>query len=240
SPNAYAMGRPDSATITVTDGLLACLGRRQLAGVLAHEISHLAAGDLRIMGIASAVARLTASMASVGLFLLLVNLPLLALQGTGIPWLAILLLLLAPGASLLLQLALARRREFDADRGAAELTGDPLGLAAALQELELAARRSRIWERFFRLGGARSREIPGMLRSHPATMERRKRLLELYGARLATGPAATRRASVPLSTALCTRRRRRVSRLPRELDRMLYRMSRMPVPFPVRGSIVAR
>lgn len=173
--NAFAVGRPEDAAITVTDGLLRGLSMRQLAGVLAHEISHISNRDIRVMALADLVNRLTGVLQTMGLFLLLFGL----WQG-GSALLAALVLMLAPMIGALLQLALSRAREYDADLEAAQLTGDPEGLASALATLE--RRQGRGWERFI-LPSARTPD-PSLLRSHPSTRERIRRLLELKGIRL--------------------------------------------------------
>jgi len=177
--NAFTVGHRGKAAIAVSDGLLRVMNGRELAGVLAHELSHLRHHDTWVMGLADAVSRLTALLAQAGLLLLIVSLPLAALNGMTLsPW-VLLLLLLAPSLSALLQLALSRTREYDADLGAVELTGDPRGLASALAKLERY--QSSWWERIFAPG--RREPDPALLRTHPATEERIRRLLALIPAR---------------------------------------------------------
>jgi heat shock protein HtpX len=172
--NAFAVGRPDDAAIGVTDGLLRNLTGRQIAGVLAHEISHIHSDDLWIMTLADTVGRLTHGVAYAGLFLILFGLPMLA-SGSSVPLLIALVLTAVPTLVTLLQLALSRAREYDADLDAVEITNDPTGLAAALRTLE--ARQGRIWERIMVPRG----RVPDplLLRTHPPTEERVRRLLEL-------------------------------------------------------------
>ena len=173
--NAFAVGRPEDAAIAVTDGLLRGLTLRELAGVLAHEVSHIRNGDLWIMGLADTIGRLTGAMSFLGVALLLVNLPLLLLDPGSVPWLLVALLVLAPSLVGLLQLALSRTREYDADLDAAGLTGDPRGLASALAKLE--RHQAGLLESLFLPG----RRVPGpsLLRTHPDTRERIARLLSL-------------------------------------------------------------
>jgi heat shock protein HtpX len=173
--NAFAVGRPGHAAIAVTHGLLEGLTFRELAGVLAHEISHVRNNDLWIMGLADVLGRLTSLMSWLGQLLLILNLPLLVAGHTVVPWLLIIALIFAPTVMSLLQLALSRAREHDADLDAAGLTGDPKGFAAALAKLE--RRRGRYWEEIF-LPGRRIPE-PSLLRTHPPTEERIRRLLAL-------------------------------------------------------------
>jgi heat shock protein HtpX len=117
---------------------------------------------------------MTSFFSSVGQVLLFLNLPLILLGGTGFPWGMILLLLGAPTVSLLLQLALSRTREFEADQGAAELTGDPEGLARALDRME--AQQRGLMQNLFGIG--RSPVGSNLLRTHPPTEERIRRLME--------------------------------------------------------------
>jgi heat shock protein HtpX len=175
--NAFAVGNRDDAAIAVTDGMLRTLSLRELAGVLAHELSHISNNDLWVMNLADVVSRLTSIMSTVGVVLLFVTLPLLLTEAVGPAWLLLAgLLVLAPTLVSLLQLALSRAREYDADRMAAELTGDPAGLAAALAKLERY--QGRMWEDIL-LPGRRVPD-PSLLRTHPPTEERIKRLLSLY------------------------------------------------------------
>lgn len=173
--NAFATGDRDEAAIVLSDGLLRRLGLREVAAVLAHEVSHIGYNDLRTMAFADAISRLTTLMAIFGQLLLLLNLPLILLTDYGISWIAIALLLLAPTISALLQLALSRSREYGADLGAARLLGDPVALASALQTME--SYQGRVFERWL-LPGRRSPE-PSLLRTHPPTEERVRRLLAL-------------------------------------------------------------
>ncbi len=173
--NAFAVGRPDDAALAVTDGLLRRLPSRELAGVLAHEVSHIRADDLWIMSLSDTFGRLTHALSYAGLFTLLISAPLTAARGTLLPLLLALVLAAVPTVVTLLQLALSRSREYDADIAAATLTGDPGGLASALRHLE--RQEGRIWERV--LVPHRRAPDPLLLRTHPATEERVRRLLEL-------------------------------------------------------------
>lgn len=175
--NAFAVGRRDDAVIGVTDGLLRALNLRELTGVLAHEMSHVRNNDIRLMGMADLAWRLTRMMSLVGAGLLLLSLPLWLQGGNLVSFVLILLLVFAPQLTTLLQLALSRAREFDADLDAAGLTGDPAGLASALAKLERQQRGP--WEQILMPG----RKLPeaSLLRSHPPTKDRIARLSSLYG-----------------------------------------------------------
>ncbi|RMH60140.1 MAG: hypothetical protein D6678_06605 [Zetaproteobacteria bacterium] len=175
TPNAFAMRHQRRHLIAVTDGLLRLLDRRELAGVLAHEMSHIRHGDLQVMQLADLLTRLTATLADIGWFSLLLMLPLTLFGGVTVPWTALLLLMAAPVLSSLLQLALSRTREFDADLGAVELTGDPEGLASALLRIE----QDHVpWWQWMLFPG-RQRAAPSLLRTHPLVSERVQRLREL-------------------------------------------------------------
>ncbi|MEA3276481.1 MAG: zinc metalloprotease HtpX [Pseudomonadota bacterium] len=173
--NAFTSGGRSDAAIAVSDGLLRRLELRELAGVLAHEISHVANGDTRVMAFADLVSRLTGLLSLLGQVLLLVSLPLWLLGGMDIPWVPIAVLLFAPTLSALTQLALSRSREYEADRSAAELCGDPEGLASALEKLEYF--QGSLWEQLV-MPGYRI-PAPSLLRTHPPTAERVRRLMEL-------------------------------------------------------------
>ena len=172
--NAFATGSKHHAAIALTDGLLRSLTPRELTGVLGHEIAHIANEDLRVMGLADSISRLTHLLALLGQLAIVLSLPALLLGVTEVNWPALLLLAVAPQLALLAQLGLSRVREFDADRLAAELTGDPHGLASALAKIERVSRSWRAWL----LPGWGNPE-PSWLRTHPATAERIERLLEL-------------------------------------------------------------
>lgn len=175
--NAFTVGNADSCAIALSDGILRRLSQRELAGILAHEIAHIAHGDLRVMGLADYLSRLTNLLALMGMVLLLAAMPLLALADVVINWPALVLLASAPQLALLTQMGLSRIREFDADLEATALTGDPAGLASALDRIDLARRD---W-RAFLMPGLGNPE-PSWLRTHPATRERIRRLLALQPA----------------------------------------------------------
>ena len=196
--NAFAVGRPGDAAVAVTDGLLRQLTLRELAGVLAHEVSHIRNGDLWIMGLADTIGRLTSAMSFLGVVLLLANLPLLLLGAVAVPWPFVALLVLAPSVVGLLQLALSRTREYDADLDAAGLTGDPRGLALALAKLE--RHQAGLLETLF-LPGRRIPD-PSLLRTHPETRKRIARLLSLEPRAEAVSADAAWGRAVPVPARL--------------------------------------
>jgi heat shock protein HtpX len=174
--NAFAVGRVHDSAICLTDKLIRSLTIRELAGVMAHEISHIANADIRVMALADMVSRFTSFLSTFGIVTLLLNLPSVFYGGAEqVPWGAVLLLLFAPTIGSLLQLGLSRTREYDADFGAVMLTGDPDGLASALLKLEIAQRGH--WEGMV-LPGGRIPD-PSLLRSHPRTADRIDRLMAM-------------------------------------------------------------
>ena len=177
--NAFATGNSKSAAVAVTDGLLRTLSLRELAGVLAHEISHIRNNDLSVMSIADNISRFTQALSTLATILAFLNVISLMVGLRLVSWAAIFVLYLAPMISSLLQLGLSRAREYDADLEAAMLTGDPDGLISALGKLE--RHTGRFWEDFaFPIPGRHVPE-PSLLRSHPHTADRIARLRELHG-----------------------------------------------------------
>ncbi len=151
---AVAGGTTSDPGIGVTRSLVEALTPRELAAVLAHEVSHIRHGDLFVLRLATVAATATRAMAQAGLIVALV----VGLGAIGAHPLLPTLLILSPLAADLLTLSLSRSREFLADAGAAELTGDPEALASALarieriqgDDFERLAARGPFWLRWFR------------------------------------------------------------------------------------------
>ena len=174
--NAFAMGYDSKSYVAVTDGLLRFLRPRELAGVLAHEVSHIRFHDIRVLSAADMFSRVTSFISRIGMFIGLAALFWFLTVGNFSWWLVKgPILFIAPVASVLLQLALSRSREFNADLGAVELTGDPRAMISALQKIH----RSSV-DGFKRLTfPGRRRVEPALLRTHPPLDQRVERLLEL-------------------------------------------------------------
>ncbi len=200
--NAFAVGDRRDGGIAVTDGLLRTLDWRELAGVLAHEVSHLANHDTRVMALASAMSQLTLFGAVFIQVLILLSLPWIMTGEITMPWLILLLTALAPWLSTLLQLGLSRNREYTADLEAVALTGDARGLASALKKLEYF---NGSWLRSL-FGGRPPRILP-WLKTHPSTSERIRRLLELE-----SRPQPAARLDIPEPRAVIRQRPRPSSR----------------------------
>lgn len=173
--NAFAAGRADDAAIGVTEGLLRSLDVREVAAVIAHEISHIRNRDLHVMAMADVTSRLMQFMSLLAIILFVMLVPAMISGNVRIPWLALGLLFFAPTLANLLQLALSRVREYDADLEAVYLTGDPEGLASALAKLERYT--GGAWEDLLPTG--RRIPYPSLLRSHPKTQDRLARLRDL-------------------------------------------------------------
>jgi heat shock protein HtpX len=163
SPVALTIGRGAETTIVLSHSLLQTLPGRELRGVLAHEIVHVRNGDLALMQLAMVIGLLTRALSQVALALAFFSLFLRLVSARAVPILPLLVLAVAPLGVNLLQLALSRARETEADLEAAELTGDPYGLASALVKMR---NQQKVLLR-----------LPSLFRDHPATDERIRRLL---------------------------------------------------------------
>jgi len=169
-PVIFSSGNRRHSAIAVSTGALTVLSERELRAVLAHEMAHVAADDIGLMRVANILGRITSFIATFGLLSILFGglvLPKGAMT-TEIVW----FLALAPTSVSLLQLAMLRRREYAADAAAAQVSGDPAALAQALVKIERAARFTL--KRMF--GEAGAIELPTILRTHPTTDDRIKRL----------------------------------------------------------------
>ncbi|MBS3735147.1 MAG: zinc metalloprotease HtpX [Phycisphaerae bacterium] len=136
APNAFATGRgPKHSAVCVTAGLRQMLSREELAGVIAHELSHVRHRDVLISTIAAVVAGAITMLTYFGLFFGGGD------DDEGNPLIALAMLILAPIAAGLIRMAISRSREFEADRAGAEIAGSPRGLASALRKLHAGSQR---------------------------------------------------------------------------------------------------
>ena len=178
SGNAEALttGVGSGVRILLSRGLLSGLTLRELRAVLAHEVSHIRNRDLPLFALAGAMQRITRMTGLILAALVFLLFPLLLAGVPVIPVQALLYITAVPLVTVLVQFALLRTREFQADLGAAELTGDPEALVSALTKLETV--RRPFWNLLVLTGGRRS-GLGELLRTHPGTEERIRRLREL-------------------------------------------------------------
>src|SRR5690242_10462374 len=178
-PNAFATGRnPQHAAVCVTSGLLARVSGEELAGVLAHELSHVRNRDTLTMTITATIAGAIAMLANFAFFFGGGRRNPLGFIGL------ILVAVMAPIAAMLVQMAVSRTREFEADRMGAEMSGRPLWLASALQKIDRAvavtdnpqADANPATAHMFIVNPLRGGGLSGLFSSHPSTEERIARL----------------------------------------------------------------
>lgn len=181
-PNAFATGRdPEHAAVAVNTALADILTKEELAGVLGHELSHVKHRDILISTVAASMAGAISTIAQWGMFL------------TGgrdengesrNPIAAILVMLLAPLAAALIQMAVSRSREYEADKSGGELCGDPNALADALLKIEAFAKRrvmpgaTEATAHMFIINPFSGVDMKQLFSTHPATAERVKLLRE--------------------------------------------------------------
>ncbi len=173
--DVFTAGLNLNASIIISHNMINRLDTQELTAVLAHEISHIRGNDLLVMMIASVIASLTTTMAAVGSILILIYIPLYVLADEAVPWVLLIILMVAPFFSTLLQLALSRSRELSADLEAVRLTEDPLSLASALEKIETYQ-----WSWLEKIFMQPKRDsMPPILRTHPLVIDRVNRLKEL-------------------------------------------------------------
>jgi heat shock protein HtpX len=186
-PNAFATGRdPAHAAVAVTTGLLAALGPRELEGVIAHELAHVKNRDTLLMTITATVAGAIGMLANFAFFFGRGGQRNNPLGAVGVLAVAI----LAPLAAMLVQMAISRGREYEADRMGAELTGDPLGLASALERIggmasridNTDAERNPATAHLFIVNPLHAARVDGLFTTHPSTANRVARLREMAAA----------------------------------------------------------
>ncbi|QDX82141.1 protease HtpX [Denitratisoma sp. DHT3] len=180
-PNAFATGRnPEHAAVAATSGILQMLSARELRGVMAHELAHVKHRDILTSTIAATMAGAISALANFAMFF----------GGRSEngrpanPLAGILVAILAPLAATLIQMAISRAREFEADRGGAEISGDPRALADALAKIDAYARGIPMASaeahpetaQMMIMNPLSGGGLAGLFRTHPATEERIARL----------------------------------------------------------------
>jgi len=185
-PNAFATGRnPENAAVAATLGIMRILSERELRGVMAHELAHVKNRDTLISTVSATVAGAIASIAQFGM-----------LFGGGRhengernvnPIIGILVMLLAPLAASLIQMAISRSREFEADQGGAEISGDPKALASALEKIhnyahqipnETAEAHPETGQMMI-INPLAGRSFDSLFSTHPRTEERIAKLMQM-------------------------------------------------------------
>ena len=182
-PNAFATGRnPENAAVAVTRGLMQALSREELAGVIAHELAHIKNRDTLIMTVAATFAGAISMVAQFGMF---------APRDRGTnPLVMLALLILAPLAAAIVQMAVSRTREYQADRIGAEIVGQPMWLASALQKIHAHARRIRnpyaegnpATAHLFIINPLNGERMDNLFATHPNVENRIAALREMAGA----------------------------------------------------------
>jgi len=186
APNAFATGRnPEHAAVAATTGILRVLSERELRGVMAHELAHVKNRDILISTISATMAGAISALAN---FAMLFG----GRDSEGRPSnpiASIAVMLLAPLAAALIQMAISRAREFEADRGGAEVSGDPAALASALDKIHRYAQgipletteRHPETAQMMIMNPLSGGGLRGLFSTHPSTEERIRRLMEMAG-----------------------------------------------------------
>jgi len=187
-PNAFATGRnPEHAAVAATSGLLAMLSREEIRGVMAHELAHVKNRDTLTMTVTATIAGAVSMLANFALFFGDRDRNIVA---------SLLLMLLAPLAASVVQMAISRAREYEADRIGAEIGGEPLALASALEKIEGYARQrinpqaeqNPALAHLFIINPLNGRGADNLFSTHPNTRNRIAQLAEIaqrMGARMA-------------------------------------------------------
>lgn len=184
APNAFATGRnPEHAAVAATTGILRVLSERELRGVMAHELAHVRHRDILISTVSATMAGAISMLANFAAFFG-------GRDSEGRPanpLVGLLLAILAPLAASLIQMAISRAREFEADRGGAEISGDPQALASALDKIHRYAQGIALapaeahpeTAQMMIMNPLSGGGLRGLFSTHPATEERVARLLAL-------------------------------------------------------------
>jgi len=183
-PNAFATGRnPQNAAVAVTTGLMQSLSREELAGVVAHELAHIRNHDTAIMTVTATFAGAISMLANFAFFFGGRREGGLGIVGT------IAMMIVAPLAAALVQMAISRTREYAADRAGAEICGNPLWLASALEKIQRgasridnhAAERNPATAHMFIINPLHAHRHDNLFATHPATENRIAALREMVG-----------------------------------------------------------
>ena len=186
-PNAFATGRsPSHAAVAATRGIIDILNERELRGVMAHELAHIKNRDTLTMTVTATIAGAISMLANFAFWLVPAGGD--RDRPAGI-WGSLIVMILAPLAAMLVQMAISRTREYSADKGGAEICGDPLALATALQKLEAAAHRTPNYmaeqnpatAHMFIVNPLHLNRMDNLFSTHPNTQNRVRELEKLAG-----------------------------------------------------------
>jgi heat shock protein HtpX len=183
-PNAFATGRdPDHAAVAVTTGLMSALSREEVAGVVAHELAHIKNRDTLIMTITATIAGAISMLAQFGMFFggNRENNNGMGIIGT------LAMVILAPIAAMIVQMAISRTREYAADRMGAQIAGEPMWLVSGLQRIENAAHQipnetaehNPATAHMFIINPLSGQRMDNLFSTHPATENRVAALMQL-------------------------------------------------------------
>jgi heat shock protein HtpX len=184
APNAFATGRnPDHAAVAATTGILRVLSAREMRGVMSHELAHIRHRDILISTISATMAGAISMLANFAVFFGGRD-----AEGRAVnPLAGIAVMILAPLAASLIQMAISRAREYEADRGGAEISGDPEALAAALDKIHRYAQGIALapaeahpeTAQMMIMNPLSGHGMGGLFRTHPETEDRVERLMEM-------------------------------------------------------------
>lgn len=192
-PNAFATGRnPENGAVAVTTGITQILDKDELRGVIAHELAHIKNRDTLIMTITATIAGALGMLANMAMFTG-------HRREGGNPIGAIAVMILAPIAAMLVQMAISRTREYAADKGGAEISGTPLALASALEKIQNGAQRvdnntaeqNPATAHMFIINPLHARSTDNLFSTHPNTTNRIRALQEMVGGSKTRSKAAS-------------------------------------------------
>jgi len=185
SPNAFATGRdPNHAAVAATEGIMRLLSPAELDGVIAHELAHVKHRDILISTVAATLAAAIMMLARMAQFAAFFGGSRSDDREGSNPLAVLAMIILAPVAAMLIQMAISRQREFAADRGGAEIVGSPMGLATALRRIDSAVKQipmdaNPATAHMFIMKPFSGRGLMGLFSSHPPTEDRVKALMDL-------------------------------------------------------------
>jgi len=189
APNAFATGRDEKhAAVAVTDGILRILDEAELRGVLAHELSHIKNRDILVGTIAATMAGAISMLANMAHWGMILGGRSSDNREGGHPIVALLMIIIAPLAAMLVQMAISRSREFGADATGATISGDPSSLANALRKLERGVKRipmeaNPATAHMFIVNPLTGGGLMTLFSTHPNVEERIRRLEHMAGVR---------------------------------------------------------